>query len=118
MRQIPLRLLPHECLLKHRTGTDRNRNPVYSETVLKHVRVGATLQTVRGTIGETKADTLTLFVDAVNTRYETAEGNETAAVLPVELDAVEWQGRLYTVRSVMPCCTTGAAPHHWEVALE
>lgn len=118
MRAIPARLLIHECVLKRKTGTDRNRNPTYSETVLKRVRIGATFQTLRGNIGETKSDTMTLFIDASNTRYENADGDEMAAVLPEELDSVEWQGKTYTVRSVMPCYAQGATPHHWEVTLE
>lgn len=119
MRAIPAKLLVHSCTLRKRTGLDRDRNPEYTETVLKRVRIGATFQTARGSTGETKADTLTLIVDAKNTRYETADGDEAAAVLPEELDAVEWQGRTFTVRSVTPCCTQGTdAPHHWEVTLE
>lgn len=55
-RPIPARLLIHECVLKHKTGVDRNRNPTYSEAVLKRVRIGATFQQLRGNIGETKAD--------------------------------------------------------------
>ena len=117
-RPIPARLLVHECVLKHKTGADRNRNPVYTETVLKCVRIGATFQTVRGNIGETKADTLTLFIDAANTQFETAEGDPAAAVIPVETDAVTWNGKDYTVRGVTPCCTQKAETHHWEVTLE
>ena len=117
-RPIPARLLVHECVLKRKTGTDRNRNPTYTETVLRRVRIGATFQTVRGNIGETKADTLTLFIDAKNTRFETADGVETAAAFPEETDAIEWQGKTYTVRSVTPCYAQGATVHHWEVTLE
>lgn len=117
-RAIPARLLVHECVLKRKTGTDRNRNPTYSETVLKRVRIGATFQTLRGSIGETKADTMTLIIDAKNTRYETAAGEQTAAVIPAQNDAIEWQGHSFTVRSVTPCYAQGNAPHHWEVTLE
>ena len=117
-RAIPPRLLVHECVLKHKTGVDRNRNPTYSETVLKRVRIGATFQTLRGNIGETKADTLTLFIDAASTQFETTAGESTAAVIPIETDAVTWGGKDYTVRSVTPCYTQGVTPHHWEVTLE
>lgn len=117
-RPIPARLLVHECVLKRKTGTDRNRNPTYTETVLKRIRIGATFQTVRGNIGETKADTLTLFIDAENTRFEAADGAETAVAIPEETDAIEWQGKTYTVRSVTPCYAQGERPHHWEVTLE
>lgn len=117
-RAIPARLLVHECVLKHKTGVDRNRNPTYSETVLKRVRIGATFQTLRGNIGETKADTMTLIIDAKNTQFETAAGEATAAIIPTETDAVTWNGKDYTVRSVTPCYTQGAAPHHWEITLE
>lgn len=118
MRAIPLKLLVHSCTLKKQTGLDRNRNPTYTETVLKRVRIGATFQTIRGNIGETKADTLTLFIDAANTQYETTAGEATAAIIPIETDAITWNGKDYTVRSVTPCYTQGAAPHHWEVTLE
>lgn len=119
MRAIPAKLLVHSCTLRKRTGLDRDRNPEYTETVLKRVRIGATFQTVRGNIGETKSDTMTLFIDASNTLYENADGDEMAAVLPEELDSVEWQRKTYTVRSVTPCYTQGTdAPHHWEVTLE
>lgn len=118
MRAIPLKLLVHSCTLKKHAGLDRNRNPTYTETVLKCVRIGATFQTVRGSIGETKADTLTLFIDAKNTRYETVSGEETERRLPAEKDVIEWQGQTFTVRSVMPCYTQLDSPHHWEVTLE
>ena len=118
MRAIPLKLLVHSCTLKKQTGLDRNRNPTYTETVLKRVRIGATFQTIRGNIGETKADTLTLFIDAANTQFETTAGEPAAQVIPIETDAITWNGKGYTVRSVTPCYTQGAAPHHWEVTLE
>ena len=118
MRAIPMRLLVHSCTLMKRTGTDRDRNPTYSKTVLRNVRIGATFQTARGNVGETKADTMTLVIDAKNTRYETADGEEAAAAIPEELDAVEWQGKKFTVRSVTPCHAQDESPHHWEVTLE
>ena len=118
MRAIPLKLLVHSCTLKKQAGLDRNRNPTYTETVLKRVRIGATFQTVRGSIGETKADTLTLFIDAKNTRYETTSGEATERKLPAEKDVIEWQGQTFTVRSVTPCYTQDSTPHHWEVTLE
>src|SRR5574344_2363890 len=117
-RPIPARLLVHDCVLKHKTGLDRNRNPTYSETVLKRVRIGATFPVWRGNIGEIRTDTLTLFIDAANTQFETAAGEATAAIIPTETDAITWNGKDYTVRSVTPCYTQGAAPHHWEVTLE
>ena len=118
MRAIPLKLLVHSCTLKKQAGLDRNRNPTYTETVLKRVRIGATFQTVRGSIGETKADTMTLIIDAKNTRYETAAGEQAAAVIPAEKDVIEWQGQSFTVRSIMPCYTHFDSPHHWKVTLE
>lgn len=117
-RPIPARLLVHDCVLKRETGIDRNRNPTYSETVLKRVRIGATFQQLRGNIGEIKADTLTLIIDAENTQYETAAGEPTAAIIPIETDAITWEGKDYTVRSVTPCYTQSDAPHHWEITLE
>lgn len=118
MRAIPKRLLVHSCLLKRRTGLDRDRNPEHEETALKNVRIGAAFQTTHGSTGETKADTMTLIIDAENTRYETADGEEAEAVIPAENDAVEWQGRSFTVRGVTPCYAQGERAHHWEVQLE
>ena len=108
-RPIPSRLLIHNAVLKHKTGIDRNRNAVYEESLLEHVRVEPTLAISRGNAGETKADTMTLFIDSVNSVY----------VLPSELDCVRWNGRDFTVRSIKPCyAKNGNTPHHWEVALE
>lgn len=119
MSAIPARLLIHSCILKHQTGLDRSRNPTYSETALTNVRIGGEFRTTRGNIGETKADTLTMFIDAKNTAYATTEGEKADAVVPVENDSVEWKGKAYTVRSVTPCyALDGETPHHWEVALE
>ena len=117
-RPIPARLLAQDCVLKKTAGLDRNRNPIYESTILKRVRIGATLASVRGIYGETKADTLTLFVDAKNTRYEMVNGEETERRLPAEKDVIEWQGQSFTVRSIMPCYTHFDSPHHWEVTLE
>ena len=117
-RPIPARLLVQDCVLKKPAGLDRNRNPIYELTVLKRVRIGATIQTVRGAYGETKADTLTLFIDAKNTVYETANGEATERKLPAEKDVIEWQGKDFTVRGITPCYVKEAEPHHWEVTLE
>lgn len=117
-RPIPARLLVQDCVLKKQIGIDRNRNPIYELTVLKRVRIGATFQSIRGTYGETKADTLTLFIDAKNTRYETVSGEETERKPIAPKDVIEWQGQTFTVRSVMPCYTQLDSPHHWEVTLE
>lgn len=119
MRAIPLNLLQQECVLKHKIGQDRNRNSVYEERILVHVRIGATFQTTRGNVGETKADTLTLYIDEANTRYKNTDGEEVPSFLPEEQDLVIWGGKSYTVRSITPCFTQGdATPHHWEVTLE
>ena len=117
-RPIPARLLVQDCVLKKQIGIDRNRNPIYELTILKRVRIGATFQSIRGAYGETKADTLTLFIDAKNTVYETANGEATERKLPAEKDVIEWQGQTFTVRSVTPCYTQGNSPHHWEATLE
>ncbi|UTC66002.1 MULTISPECIES: putative minor capsid protein [unclassified Treponema] len=117
-KPIPTRLLVHDCVLKKPKGLDRNRNPIYESTILKRVRIGATFQSVRGAYGETKTDTLTLFIDAKNTRCETIDGEATERKLPAEKDAIEWQGQTFTVRSITPCYTQGSNPHHWEVTLE
>ena len=115
---IPIRLLVHNCILKKTTGLDRNRNPIYSQITLKQVRIGATFQSIRGAYGETKADSLTLFIDAKNTVYDAIDGKTVERKLPEEKDVIEWQGQSFTVRSVTPCYTYGNEPHHWEVTLE
>lgn len=118
MRAIPLKLLVHSCTMKRQTGIDRNRNPTFSETVLKCVRIGATLQTIRGAIGEVKADTLTLFIDAKYTQYFTTQGEATTQTLPQEGDGVTWESKDYTVKSITPSFAQDDSPHHWEVTLE
>jgi hypothetical protein len=115
---IAKKLLVHTCTLKKPTGLDRDRNPTFSETVLKRVRIGATFQTIRGSVGETKADSMTLVIDAVNSAYETTGGEPTAQVLPAENDVITWESNSFTVRSVTPCYAQGGTPHHWEVTLE
>ena len=115
---IPIRLLVHNCILKKTTGLDRNRNPIYSQIILKQVRIGATFQSIRGAYGETKDDSLTLFIDAKNTVYDAIDGKTVERKLPEEKDVIEWQGQSFTVRSVTPCYTNGNEPHHWEVTLE
>lgn len=117
-RTIPISLLVHNCILKKPTGLDRNRNPIYSQIILKQVRIGAAFQSIRGAYGETKSDSLTLFIDAKNTIYETVDGKETKKNIPIEKDVIEWQGQSFTVRSVTPCYTHDEEPHHWEVILE
>lgn len=118
-RPISRRLLIHTATLKRSAGLDRDRNPTFTSTVLKSVRIAATEQIVRGTNGETKADTLTLFIDCTNTTYETPAGDTAAAVTPQELDAIEWNNKTFTVRSVTPCYTKDTdVLHHYEVTLE
>ena len=117
-KPIAKKLLIHQIVLKKPSGLDRDRNPTFSETVLKYVRIGATFQTVRGNVGETKADTMTLVIDAVNSAYETTSGTETAQVLPAGNDVIVWDGKSFTVRSVTPCFAQSDTPHHWEVTLE
>ena len=117
-RPIAKKLLVHTCTLKKPAGLDRDRNPTFLETVLKRVRIGATFQNIRGSVGETKADSMTLIIDAVNSAYETTGGEPTAQVLPTENDAIEWESKSFTVRSVTPCYAQSDAPHHWEVTLE
>ncbi|WP_261789678.1 minor capsid protein [Treponema pectinovorum] len=113
-----MKLLVHSCLLKKQIGVDRNRNPLYTKIVLENVRLGATFQTVRGNIGEVKADTMTLFIDAKNTLYKTESGEKVKAILIEEKDSIEWQNKNFTVRSVTPCFSQGDKPHHWEITLE
>lgn len=117
-KPIAKNLLIHQIVLKKPSGLDRDRNPTFSETVLKYVRIGATFQTVRGNVGETKADTMTLVIDAVNSAYETTSGEPTAQVLPAENDVIVWDSKSFTVRSVTPSFAQGDSPHHWEVTLE
>ena len=117
-RAIPKRLLVHECILKKKKGMDRNRNPTFEEYTLKNVRIGSTFQTARGTVGETKADTMTLFVDSENSAFE-LDGENVDSVPIEELDCIEWSGKTFTVRSITKCFTQETEkPHHLEVTLE
>lgn len=118
MGAVPERLLVHSCVLRRKSGMDRNRNPVLVGTVLRNVRIGASFQLVRGNVGETRGDAMTLIIDAENTKFMTEAGEAAAAVIPREGDAVEWLGRSFSVRGVTPCFSRGAEPHHWEVTLE
>ena len=114
-------LLIHTCLLKKPLGLDRNRNPTFSIYVLKKVRIGVSLQSVRGDVAETKADTMTLYIDATNTIYETTDGvtlSPFLEILPNENDVVEWENKNFTVRKITPCFTRSIIPHHWEIELE
>jgi hypothetical protein len=117
-KPIAKKILIHQIVLKKPSGIDRDRNPTFSETVLKYVRIGATLQTIRGAIGEVKADTLTLFIDAKYTQYFTTQGEATTQTLPQEGDGVTWESNDYTVKSVTPSFAQDDSPHHWEVTLE
>ena len=117
-KAIPKHLLVHSCVLKKPTGLDRNRTPIYAQTILKQVRIGAKLQSIRGAYGEIKGDSLTLFIETKNSCYENADGEVVERKLPTEKDVVEWQGQVFTVRSITPCYTQDDAPHHWEVTLE
>ena len=117
-KAIPVHFLVHNCILKKQTGLDRNRNPIYSKTILKQVRIGARFQLVRSTYGEIKADALSLLIDEENTIYETENGEKAEKNIPVEKDIIEWQGKTFTVRSITPCYTQEENPHHWEVTLE
>lgn len=117
-RAIPKRLLVHECILKKKKGMDRNRNPTFEEYTLKNVRIGATLASTRGTAGETKADTMTLFVDSENSAFY-LDGETVESVQIEELDCIEWSGKTFTVRSIAECFTQETEkPHHLEVTLE
>lgn len=117
-RPIASKLLVHTCTLRKLAGLDRDRNPTFTDTVIVGVRIGATFQNVRGNVGEVKADTMTLVIDAVNTAYQTTGGETTAQTLPAENDVIVWENKSFTVRSVTPCYAQSDDPHHWEVTLE
>lgn len=107
---IPDRLLVHSCILKKRTGIDRERNPVYESHTLRKVRIEGTQGVARASVGTIATDSLTLFIDRHASEYD---------VLPSNGDTVEFLDREYTVQSLKSCFTAGSADtHHWEVTLE
>lgn len=114
---IPRELLIHTVAYRVQAGTDRNRNPVYSEITLENVRVGISLATSRNCYGEVKADVMTLFIDSVNSKAF-KDGEETAVMIPKEGDGISWNGKGYTVRKVTACYADSVDVHHWELELE
>lgn len=114
---ISLGLLPHSVLLKHIVSFDRERNPTYQETTIHNVRIAATWGISNDQAGMVRTDTLNLFIDCIYSKYETTEGVETEAVIPVINDCITWQNKDYTVKSVSPCYADSKAIHHYEVTL-
>lgn len=115
---IPVKLLIHSVIYKHSMGMDRDRNPIYEDVTLERVRVGVTMAVNSGTIGKEKADTMTLYIDCVNSRYLNSAGESMEPFAPKELDAVEFDGCSYTIERVTPIYTQDTdAPHHYEVTL-
>ena len=114
---IPKHLLIHSVVLKQQKGVDRNRNPVYEESWLCNVRVGVTRRVQTGQHGVIRADTMTLFVDVLNSK-RMQNGQRMPLVLLQENDAVIFEEKEYTVKGVTPCYGASGKASHYEAALE
>ena len=114
---IPKHLLIHSVVLKQQKGVDRNRNPVYEESWLCNVRVGVTRRVQTGQHGVIRADTMTLFVDALNSK-RMQNGQRMPLVLLQENDAVVFEGKEYTIKSVTPFWAGYGDARHYEAVLE
>lgn len=114
---IPKHLLIHSVILKQQKGVDRNRNPVYEESWLCNVRVGVTRRVQTGQHGVIRADTMTLFVDALNSK-RMQNGQRMPLVLLQENDAVVFEGKEYTIKSVTPFWAGYGDARHYEAVLE
>ena len=109
---IGKQLLIHSCTVKEVSGTGREGNTAYADSILlEQVRIVPAYSVKRGGAGEEKDDKLLLFIDA---QASTPQG-----FTPKIGSAVFWHGEPYTVRAVTPCYTAGrkAAVHHYEVSL-
>lgn len=114
---IPKHLLIHSVILKQQKGVDRNRNPVYEESWLCNVRVGVTRRVQTGQHGVIRADTMTLFVDVFNSK-RMQNGQRMPLVLLQENDAVVFEGKEYTIKSVTPFWAGYGDARHYEAVLE
>ena len=110
-RPISKSLLIHSCVFSRPQGYDPDGEPTgWQETELQHVRIAPDKSTVLTATGYTQVDTLTVFIDCVN--------SEPADFVPLERDRVLWNGELYTAKTVKACYTRGTdAVHHYEVGL-
>lgn len=117
MQPINKKLLVHNVIVKQQTGVDRNRNAIYKEVVLTNVRISASFaQNVNG-YGYVQADSLTMYVDTVNSVSYTHTGDLCAWFELKEKDVVVWNNKEYTVKSITQCFADGKEVHHLEVAL-
>lgn len=114
---IPKHLLIHSVILKQQKGVDRNRNPVYEESWLCNVRVGVTRRVQTGQHGVIRADTMTLFVDVLNSK-RMQNGQRIPLVFLQENDAVVFEGKEYTIKSVTPFWAGYGDARHYEAVLE
>lgn len=109
-RPISQRILIHSATLKKPAGLDRDRNQVYTSTVLSRIRIAITKQTILTDVGAVKSDAMTLIFDAVN--------STPVNTVISEDDVITFSGRDYTVKSVTPCYAKDSdAVHHWECSL-
>ena len=108
---LPARFLIHSCIYSVPAGKDRDGNAVYSDTALTGVRIApVTLATAQNAQGETKNDRLTLYYDPIVSAPQGLKLEEQAKIT--------WQGKVYFIRQVTPCCTKDTdTVHHYEAAL-
>ena len=92
------------------TGTDADRNPVYSGgTELSGVWVMRTIAQAKGAYGAEGAGTMTLYFDCVRSSPE--------GWVPEKNMRIDYAGESYTVQQVTPCMTPGGL-HHYEAVLK
>ena len=106
---IPKRLLIHNCIVQHITGTDRNGEETYTETKLDHVRIDTVKGYIQTNPGQTQSDRLVLFIDRLNSSPE--------GFVPKLLDKIIFNGDIYSIKSVSPKFARSTEPHHYEVEL-
>ena len=82
-----------------------------------NVRVGVTRRVQTGQHGVIRADTMTLFVDALNSK-RMQNGQRMPLVLLQENDAVVFEGKEYTIKSVTPFWAGYGDARHYEAVLE
>lgn len=119
MRAIPKSLLIHTVILKKCKEKDRYGKTVFEEYTLEKVRLQNVLNGLASSsAGIVRSDALTLFIDAKNSLVLNGEGSVVSLGI-LEGDEIEFEGKLYKVKSVTACYARGSSSvHHLEASLE
>lgn len=115
IKPIPKRVLIHSATYYPYQGKDAYQKATYGDAVeLLNVRfepvkkTSLTSKTGMSSLGEQKDDTLTMFVDGVNS---------TPLLDYSEFDKIDFSGQNYIIREVRPYFGFGEKVHHWEIYL-